>query len=38
MTAPERFADMSDSTCTAGTVHTWPILLKKSAVAADEVG
>ena len=25
MTAPERFADMSDSSCTAGAVHTWPI-------------
>ena len=25
MAAPERFADMSDSSCTAGAVHTWPI-------------
>ena len=25
MAAPERFADKSDSSCTAGTVHTWPI-------------
>ena len=25
MTAPERFAQMSDSSCTAGAVHTWPI-------------
>jgi hypothetical protein len=24
MTAPERFADRSDSSCTAGAVHTWP--------------
>ena len=24
MTAPERFAQMSDSSCTAGAVHTWP--------------
>ena len=24
MAAPERFADKSDSSCTAGTVHTWP--------------
>jgi hypothetical protein len=23
MAAPERFADMSDSSCTAGAVHTW---------------
>jgi hypothetical protein len=25
MAAPERFADKSDSSCTAGAVHTWPI-------------
>jgi len=25
MAAPERFAHMSDSSCTAGAVHTWPI-------------
>ena len=25
MAAPERFAESSDSSCTAGTVHTWPI-------------
>ena len=24
MAAPERFADTSDSSCTAGAVHTWP--------------
>ena len=24
MAAPERFADKSDSSCTAGAVHTWP--------------
>src|SRR6478752_7036835 len=24
MAAPERFAERSDSSCTAGTVHTWP--------------
>src|SRR3977135_256583 len=24
MAAPERFAEMSDSSCTAGAVHTWP--------------
>jgi len=23
MAAPERFAEMSDSSCTAGAVHTW---------------
>jgi hypothetical protein len=23
MAAPERFADLSDSSCTAGAVHTW---------------
>jgi hypothetical protein len=23
MAAPERFAEKSDSSCTAGTVHTW---------------
>ena len=25
MAAPERFADKSDSSCTAGAVHTWPL-------------
>ena len=25
MAAPERFAERSDSSCTAGAVHTWPI-------------
>jgi hypothetical protein len=25
MAAPERFADRSDSSCTAGAVHTWPV-------------
>jgi hypothetical protein len=25
MAAPERFAEKSDSSCTAGTVHTWPL-------------
>jgi hypothetical protein len=25
MAAPERFAETSDSSCTAGAVHTWPI-------------
>ncbi len=25
MAAPERFAEKLDSSCTAGTVHTWPI-------------
>src|ERR1700736_2923689 len=24
MTAPERFAEKSDSSCNAGAVHTWP--------------
>ena len=24
MAAPERFAEKSDSSCTAGAVHTWP--------------
>ena len=24
MAAPERFVEKSDSSCTAGTVHTWP--------------
>src|SRR5262245_56305959 len=24
MAAPERFADMADSSCNAGAVHTWP--------------
>jgi hypothetical protein len=31
MAAPERFADKSDSSCTAGAVHTWPL-------AAAQVG
>jgi hypothetical protein len=25
MAAPERFAETSDSSCTAGAVHTWPV-------------
>jgi len=25
MAAPERFAEPSDSSCTAGAVHTWPM-------------
>src|SRR6478735_10886935 len=25
MAAPERFAERSDSSCTAGTLHTWPL-------------
>ena len=25
MAAPERFAEKSDSSCNAGTVHTWPV-------------
>ena len=25
MAAPERFAERSNSSCTAGTVHTWPV-------------
>ena len=33
MAAPERFADRSDSSCTAGTVHTWPITTCSAAVA-----
>jgi hypothetical protein len=27
MAAPERFADKSDSSCTAGAVHTWPFCI-----------
>ena len=30
MAAPERFADRSDSPCTAGAVHTWPIATNSS--------
>ena len=26
MAAPERFAETSDSSCTAGAVHTWPFI------------
>ena len=26
MAAPERFAETSDSSCTAGAVHTWPVM------------
>ena len=29
MAAPERFADTSDSSCTAGAVHTWPLELHR---------
>ena len=30
--APERSADKSDSSCTAGTVHTWPRLCENSKI------
>jgi hypothetical protein len=33
MAAPERFAEKSDSSCTAGTVHTWPIVLQNSKMS-----
>jgi len=32
MAAPDPFAEVSDSSCTAGAVHTWQILLQKSAI------
>ena len=32
MAAPERFADRSDSSCTAGAVHTWPICMDRPRV------
>jgi len=31
MAAPERFADKSDSSCTAGAVHTWPFATFRGA-------
>jgi S-methylmethionine-dependent homocysteine/selenocysteine methylase len=40
MAAPERFAEMSDSSCTAGAVHTWhlaDIPLIASAVLATPI-
>ena len=35
MAAPERFAHMSDSSCTAGAVHTWPISEAKGDDSGD---
>ena len=31
MAAPERFAETSDSSCTAGAVHTWPVATNRGA-------
>ena len=31
MAAPERFAETSDSSCTAGAVHTWHLADKRTA-------
>ena len=36
MAAPERFAEMSDSSCTAGAVHTWHF--SEVAVPMHDVG
>src|SRR5678816_4500859 len=37
MAAPERFAETSDSSCTAGAVHTWPVsTVRGSAVIRPE--
>jgi hypothetical protein len=33
MAAPERFAEMSDSSCTAGAVHTWPVSTVRGTAA-----
>ena len=33
MAAPERFAEKSDSSSTAGTVHTWPVATDIAAQA-----
>jgi hypothetical protein len=37
MAAPERFAEKSDSPCTAGTVHTWPICMGALQVESDDL-
>jgi hypothetical protein len=34
MAAPERFAEMSDSSCTAGAVHTWHFVWTGRALQA----
>jgi hypothetical protein len=36
MAAPERSADMSDSSCTAGAVHTWRNKAKLAKAEAAE--
>ena len=35
MAAPERFAEMSDSSCTAGAVHTWHFVWTGRALQAE---
>src|SRR5208282_628845 len=37
MAAPERFADMSDSSCTAGAVHTWPVAAQAYATTCPQL-
>ena len=40
MAAPERFAETSDSSCTAGAVHTWPgsvLRMRDSLVAIGAI-
>jgi hypothetical protein len=38
MAAPERFADRSDSPCTAGAVHTWPLATDRIFLADGRFG
>src|ERR1700686_1939380 len=38
MAAPERFAKTSDSSCTAGAVHTWPLATGRQVAVAVAFG
>ena len=38
MAAPERFAERSDSSCTAGAVHTWPLATDRIFMADGRFG
>src|SRR5206468_7181547 len=37
MAAPERFAETSDSSCTAGAVHTWPVSTVRGAATSRQL-
>ena len=38
MAAPERFAESSNSSCTAGAVHTWPLATDRIFMADGRFG